>query len=167
MIAGGKFNATALVTYAAAAGSNPETLTITGNASEVFGTGTDAKTLSLTLGTAADTVNGIQATSGLVIKNNKLDSLNAKAVASNWLVAGGTFNATAMVTYAAAAGGNPETLTITGNASEVFGTGTDAKTLTLTLGSAADVANNIQATSGLVIKNNKLDSLNAKAVASN
>ena len=170
-IAGGKFNATALVTYAAASGGNAETLTVTGNASEVFGTGSSAKTLSLTLGTAADQANNIPATTGLVIKSNKLDSLNAKAVASNWTIAGGKFNATALVTYAAASGANPETLTVTGNASEVFGTGGSAKTLALSLGSAAVPATAtavaIPATKGIVIQNNSLSSLNARATASN
>jgi hypothetical protein len=170
-IAGGTFNATGLVTYAAASGGNPETLTLTGNASEVFGTGSSAKTLALTLGSEADVANGIPATTGLVIKGNNLDSLNAKGVASNWTIAGGKFNATALVTYAAASGGTPETLTVTGNASEVFGTGSSAKTLALSLGSAAVPATGtavaIPATKGLVIQNNSLSSLNARATASN
>ena len=174
-VAGGNFSTTALATYTAATGSGstatPETLTLTGNATEVFGTGSSQKTLSLSLGNSADPAHNVPATTGLVIKNGALFSLTAEATATNWSVAGGTFNTTALVTYAAATGsGNtatPETLTLTGNATEIFGTGASQKSLSLSLGNLADLANNVPATSGLVIENGTLYSLGAEGTATN
>ncbi len=162
-IAGGTFNANATVVYAAAAGTTPETLTVTGGASEVFGSGSSAKSLSLVLGGGG--------TAGLVISSGKLTSLNATATAANWIIAGGTFNATTTVVYAAAAGSTPETLTVTGSASLVFGSGTSAKSLGLLLGSPAVAATAtspaIPATTGLIVQNNQLTSLNAQGTISN
>ena len=70
----------------------------------MFGTGSSAKTLALSLGSAAVPATGtavaIPATKGIVIQNNSLSSLNARATASNWSIAGTTLSFDALVNYA-------------------------------------------------------------------
>ena len=154
-IAGGTFNATAHVTYTAATSTAAELLTVSGGSSITFGTGTTTKSLSLTLG-GTDTNS-----KGLTISGGKLVSVDATGTATNWTIAGGTFNATAHVTYAAAAGTTPETLIISGGASMTFGTGTAQKLLSLTLGGGD--ANS----TGLTIVGGKLTNIDASVTASN
>ncbi|MEI8020438.1 MAG: hypothetical protein WCH39_19705, partial [Schlesneria sp.] len=163
-IAGGKLTSSGdLFSYS----SLTSNYTVTGNAVETFGTGSSAKTLSLKLGSKADTTNNVPETTGLVISNGVLTSLTAKATATGWSIAGGKFNSTALVTYASVG----DTLTVTGNATEVFGTGTSQKSLSLILGSDAVAATAttvaIPATTGLVISGGTLTSLTANATASN
>ena len=141
-IAGGIFNATTVSTRYTS-GTN-DVLAVYGAASEVFGTGTTAKTLSLTLGS--------NASPGLVLTNNTLSSLNATASATGWTVGGGAFDApTITATYSSSG----DVLSVSGSATEVFSGG---KTLGLTLGSAASP--------GLTLSGGSLSSLNATAMAS-
>jgi hypothetical protein len=160
-IAGGTFNATAYVNYT----STGDLLTLTGDATASFGSG---RTLSLILGTssvaATTSTVAIPTTTGMVLSSGTLTSLNARATATGWAIAGGTFNATAYVNYTSTG----DLFTLTGDATASFGSG---KTLSLVLGTSSVAATTssvaIPSTTGMVLSSGTLTSLNAKGTASN
>jgi hypothetical protein len=103
----------------------------------------------------------------MVLSSGTLTSLNAKATATGWSIAGGTFNSTAHVNYTSTG----DRFALTGDATAIFGSGTSAKTLSLVLGTSSVAATTstvaIPATDGMVLSSGTLTSLNARGTASN
>lgn len=99
---------------------------------------------------------GGDSTTGLVIQNGNLQSLNM-SVSGNFTVGGLTFTPGALkITYAAASGSTPATFTMTGGATisvaENSGSGAAKDTITVVLGGGT--------TKGLVVQNGVIQSLN-------
>ena len=121
-------------------------MTITGDATEVFGSGSSAKTLSLALGNTAVAATAstvaIPATTGLVLSNGALTSLNAKATATNWSIAGAGVSFTALVGYTS----STDLLTVTGSATF---SQSEVGVLNVLLGTTANGTN--PGTTGLVL----------------
>jgi hypothetical protein len=98
----------------------------------------------------------------MILSAGTLTSLNARATATGWLIAGGTFNSTAYVNYTSAG----DRFTLTGDATASFGSG---KTLSLVLGTSSVAATTstvaIPASAGMILSAGALTSLNARATA--
>lgn len=143
-LAGAVLSATGLrITYASATGGRPEQFTLSGTANLNYGTGNN-----LTL--------AMPATSGLVITNNFLSSLNATAVfATGTKIAGVSFSNTSLsLAYAAASGLVAAQLRLNGTTSLTF-----AKTQTLTLGLGDSES------PGMLISGGSLQAFNGTVVA--
>ena len=144
-IASTTFNAPSVnVTYAAAAGSTLEKLTVTGSATL---SQTDIGSLGVTLGTAASGSN--PGTTGLVLSGGQVSALDL-TVNSNLTTSGLTFSTSGLrMVYAASAG----TFTLTGASSFSFA----SNTVNVNFG-GTDTINGIT-TAGLVITNGSLTAL--------
>ena len=130
-------------TYVSAMNSHPEQFTLSGTANLNYGTGNN---LTLTM----------PGTSGLVITNNALSSLDATATfATGTKIAGVSFSNTSLtVDYAAAAAGMPAQLSLYGSTTMTFASN---QSLALTLGDST--------TPGMLISGGTLQAFNGDVIA--